>query len=231
MNSIFEQNKLADARAAALKSATERFNKWLALKGWQPGEAIIRVFQEEMGDRFFTGTNEDFDYVLRTSRATIKPSAAPTPEETKAALIKRICDLLKSPTGDGREGRYTHCGGNTSKCLHSPGPICNIHNLRYQLQSWGIQKLTAKLEEIVSKQTQSKMSVGELHQIVRAAQPERRADGFPRLPETLVPPGQIQAVRCDSAYLLGLARLDFYEYKRLVSRYGSTQITERQQAG
>ena len=225
MSSVYEQNRQADARDAALQLATERLRRWLVSKGWTLNIAAMKLFQEEMGDDFLTATNEDFEYHLGRTDSTISLLPAPSPEQVKATLIEQICTLLKSPGGDGRGGRYTYCGSAT-KCLHKPSSICNIHAAQYAMQTWDIPRLTARLQEIRFKQ--EKHTVTELRQLIQSARPERRADGYPRLPTTIVPPGQVQAVTCDSAYLLGLAKTDFYEYKRLVSRYGSTQITERQ---
>jgi len=87
----------------------------------------------------------------------------------------------------------------------------------------------ARLAEVRSKQAQAKLSVPELKQIVREGTTQtRRYPGYPNLPDMLVPPGQVQAVKCDAAYLLGLAKNDFYEYKRMVARFSAEQITARQ---
>jgi hypothetical protein len=62
----------------------------------------------------------------------------------------------------------------------------------------------------------------------KAPKKPREYDGFPILPEFLVLPGQVQATKIDAAFLSGLVRADFYLYRRICSKYGMTQITDRQ---
>jgi len=58
----------------------------------------------------------------------------------------------------------------------------------------------------------------------------RQYSDYPTLPEFLVLPGEIKATRIDAAFLLGLARTDYWLYKKFVSKYGGNQITDRQNA-
>jgi hypothetical protein len=133
--------------------------------------------------------------------------------EQRKDLVQQILALLRS-TNEGRDGLYS---------------TADLRSEKIRMASWSREKLQARVSEIQSKQAQAKLSVPQLHQIVREATKDtRRYSGYPNLPDFLVPPGQVQAVRCDSTYLLNLARTDFWEYKRLCNRFSSQQITDRQ---
>jgi hypothetical protein len=154
------------------------------------------------------------DLALQANPKLVDSFAIEHINEQRKDLIQQILALLQSKN-EGRDGLYS---------------TADLRSEKIRMASWTREQLQARISEIQSKQAQAKLSVPELKQIVReGTQVIRRYAGFPNLPEIIVPPGQVQAVRCDSAYLLGLAKTDFYEYKRMVSRFSSAQITDRQQ--
>jgi hypothetical protein len=111
--------------------------------------------------------------------------------------------------------------------------VMSPFDLRAELKKVSFQSLEqvhARKAQIIERQRLSKLSSTAIKQELAASRPrdERRYPGYPNLPEMIVPPGQVQAVKCNTAYLLGLAKNDFYEYKRLCTRFGSEQITARQ---
>jgi len=154
-----------------------------------------------------------FEHMLEANPELIDNLAIQHINDQRKDLIVQILDLLRSKN-EGQDGLYS------------------THDLRLEkmkLATKTREQLQARLAEIQTKQAQAKMSVLELRQIVREATKDiRRYAGYTNMPEMIVPPGQVQAVRCDSAYLLNLARTDFYEYKRLCTRFGTQQITDRQ---
>lgn len=154
------------------------------------------------------------DLALQANPGLIDSFAVQHIDEQRKDLIQQILALLTSKN-DGRDGLYS---------------TADLRSEKIRMASWSREKLQARISEIQSKQAQAKLSVPQLKEFVRQVTKDtRRFVGFPNLPEFIVPQGQIQAVRCDSAYLLRLARTDYFEYKRLISRFGSEQITARQQ--
>jgi len=212
----FKEDKLAVEQSAQIQQSTDTFHRWLAMKHPEirDCESVLNRFKGYM-DFTDPSSEDDFEFALG-NMPDIRGYArqhVPTPVEVHAQLVEAICEKLRSPNGDGVGGRYSDD---------------NLTSLRLQMKYWCIDQLKAKLETVTSKQAQSQLSVPELKQIVRDSALRRRVDGYPTLPAFIVPQGQIQAVKCDSAYLLGLAKNDFYEYRRMVSRFGSAQISERQ---
>jgi len=175
--------------------------------------ASQKQFLEYFGDRICTPLSED-DFAFAFDKKNSGNLPMPTEEEQKAELIEEICSLLKSKDG-GRDGKHSNF---------------DIQTVRTKMSAnqWTVQKLTERRDEILREQALNRVSVPELHQIVRDAEPKRRYPGYPNLPDTIVPSGQVQAVKCDAAYLYGLAKNDFYLYKRMVEKFGSQQINDRQ---
>jgi hypothetical protein len=153
------------------------------------------------------------DFALQANPKLVDSFAIEHINEQRKDLVQQILDLLRS-TNEGRDGLYS---------------TADLRSEKIRMASWDREKLQARISEIQSKQAQAKLSVPELKQVVREATKDtRRYSGYPNLPEMIVPPGQVQAVRFDSAYLLGLAKNDYYEYRRMCQRFSSQQITDRQ---
>lgn len=220
MASQFEIDKQNMAEANQVMKNISALNRWLTR--YHPEIRICigteNAFTDYFGDRLFAPLNEeDFAFALGrlSSLSQYARQHVSTPAEKRAALIDEICDLLRAPDPSGKGGRYSSS---------------DLRNEKIKMASWSRETLQARISELLSKQVQNKMSVPQLRQVVRdAARDTRRCPGYPNLPEMIVPPGQVKAVRCDSAYLLNLARSDFYEYKRMCARYSTAQISDRQQ--
>jgi len=213
----FTDDRLAEQRDAQIQQSTEVFYRWLSKHPEIPNtEATLGAFKRytDFSDPL---VDSDFEFAWGNMKGSaaydITTRRVPPPAEVHAQLVEDICEKLRSPDGTGAGGRYSDD---------------NLTSLRLQMKYWSIDQLKAKLATVTSKQAQSQLSVPELKQIVRDSQPKRRFDGYPTLPAFIVPQGQIQAVKCDSAYLLGLAKNEYYEYRRMISRFGSPQISERQ---
>jgi hypothetical protein len=133
-------------------------------------------------------------------------------EKQKANLRDEILELIASKDG-GRDGKF-----NSE----------NLRNEEVRMKYWSLEALHKRLNEVKFKQATS--DVQTLKSFVRDSRPPaRKYPGYPDLPQTIVPNGSVQAIRCDAAYLLGLAKTDFYEYKRMCNRFSRDQITARQQ--
>jgi hypothetical protein len=155
-----------------------------------------------------------FDLALQANPNLVDSFAIEHINEQRKDLVQQILGLLRSKN-EGRDGLYS---------------TADLRSKKIKMASWSREKLEARISELLSKQAQNKMSVPQLRQVVRdATKDTRRYPGYPNLPEMIVPPGQVEALRCDSAYLLNLARTDFYEYKRMCARYSTAQISDRQQ--
>jgi hypothetical protein len=139
------------------------------------------------------------------SRLQLVIQAVPTTEETKAALIDKIANLIASTNG-GRDGKYDQHQLKTE---------------RGKMAHWSVQQLTDRLDEVVRRQTLAAKPIAELHKIVEAG---RKYQGYPTLGKTKVPPGKVRAVAVDAAYLKSL---DPWELKKLVRLYGIDQVNDR----
>jgi hypothetical protein len=172
-------------------------------------KAIIEIIERFAGvdvvptaDLFMSAYDENQEEVI--SRMGTRPEA-----KIRAQLIEDILHLLETR--------------GTSHDAFS------LKTEKTRLENVTTQALHARLSELKVKQQMAGKSVGDLKKIVSDARREtRRFPGFSDLPATIVPRGAVQGVRVDSAYLLNLARTDYYEYKMLVRKFGSEQITARQ---
>ena len=208
MTSRFEQDRQAEAREARIIAQTDALRSWLEEKHpdiWF-GEAVRLAFMEDMGNSFLTATEEDFEYSLRTTRTNFSRQHVPTPEEVKTELIDKICSMIASSDGTGRDGKFSAFSLSTE---------------RTKMAHWSIEQLTQRLEEVVRKQTLSAKPITELHQIVKSG---RKYQGYPTLGKTFVRPGTVRAVPLDAEYL---KRLDPWELKRFVRLYGLEQVNDR----
>jgi hypothetical protein len=218
--------KTAEDQAAAIHAAHLELEKRRTIEAvytkfpmFPPNDAndkaIIEIIARWIGsdviptaDLFMSAYEENPADVI--NRMIVSPES-----KTRARLIEEICDLLRAPDPSGRGGRYSSF---------------NIDSVRIKMDSWSLPQLQARKDEIVRTQILNKKPLTELKEMVHEAHRDtRRFRGYPNLPATIVPRGQVQAVRCDSAYLLNLARIDFHEYRRMVDKFGSDQITARQQ--
>ncbi len=183
------------------------------LKPCEANQKMICEICDQWAGEPFAPNVTVFEQMLEANPELIDSLAIQYINDQRRDLVVQILDLLRSKN-ESQDGLYS------------------THDLRLEkmkLATKTREQLQARLAEIQTKQAQAKMSVLELRQIVREATKDiRRYAGYANLPEMIVPPGQVQAVRCDSTYLLNLARTDFYEYKRLCARFGTQQITDRQ---
>jgi hypothetical protein len=93
-----------------------------------------------------------------------------------------------------------------------------------------LQQVQARRAQIIERQRLVKLPSSQIKQELKASRPKAlRYPPYENLGEYITPRGSVQSVRCDSAYLLNLVKTNFYEYRYLVDRFGSAQITARQQ--
>jgi hypothetical protein len=139
--------------------------------------------------------------------------------QQREELIDEICALLASANKPNDRGAVS--GGK-----YSPA---DIKTLRANVLQWKSKsELIEYSDDILLKQRMAKQSVGELQQIVKNAQPPRRADGMPQLPEHMVLPGEIKARKVDREFLETLMKQDYEFFRnRIVKIYGSNQVDER----
>jgi hypothetical protein len=117
-------------------------------------------------------------------------------------LIEEICELLRSPNGDGRGGKYSSF---------------NIQALRRQMSEgrWSLEKLAARKEEIIREQTLTQRPLAELKQMVQAHYnpPATEFPGWPKLPETMYDPASRAWIAVDKDYLEMIARHDLFQLR------------------
>lgn len=203
--SRFSQDKALEARNAQTASQTEAFKNFLERKRPEIhlSIALMREVHEYMADSFLTATDEDFEYALQNIDTRYVRQHVPTPEETKAALIAKIMDLLEAT--NNKHWQVPH----------------NVQTERTKMQFWSLEQLTARLDEVSRAQTINAMSPLERRQIVESG---RRYVGYPQLGKTIVRPGTVRAVPLDATYLRGL---DAWELKKFFRLYGTTQVNDR----
>ena len=206
--SRFEQDRQQESRDARIAAQTEAFKKWLADKHPEIYfcTAFFNELKEYMQGSFFTAGDEDFEYAVQNIDTKGVRQHVPTPEETKAALIDKICSLLTSADGTGRDGKFDS---------HS------LNAERTKMNFWTVPQLTTRLEEVIRKQQLSKAPIGELQKIVQSG---RRYEGYPQLGQSIVRPGTVHAVALDAEYLRDL---DSWDLKRLCRLYGISQVNDR----
>lgn len=208
MTSRFEQSRQGDARTAQIAAQSEKLKRWLEIAhpDIRYGEAVKLAFMEDMGDSFLTATHEDFEYSLSTTGTIFSRRRVPTEAETKAALIDKICELIASADGTGRDGKFS---------------TYQLEQERSKMTRWDLSALTSRLEQVVRKQTLSAKPVYELQQIVESA---REYQGYPQLPKQIVRPGTVRAVPLDAGYLRSQ---DPWGLKKFVRLYGIDQVNDR----
>ena len=208
MTSRFESDQQKEARAALLTEKTDAFKRWLAEKHPEVhfGIGFFNEVKDYMQDSFLTAGDEDFEYAIQHIDTRYVRQHVPTESETKEELIDKICGLIASNDGTGRDGKFS---------------TFSLATERKKMAHWTIQQLTQRLEEVVRKQTLAAKPITELHQIVESG---RKYQGYPTLGKSVVRPGTVRAVPLDSTYLRGL---DAWELKKLCRLYGVEQVNNR----
>jgi hypothetical protein len=80
------------------------------------------------------------------------------------------------------------------------------------------KKRDIEFKKQVSTTTEARKYIAD----VRAAEPQSW-NGYPRLQNSIVPPGEVRAVPTGD-YIRRIAKADVYELKRMVRLYGSEQV-------
>lgn len=185
---------------------------WQAFVLYNPekkGTAFRREFFEKMRDKEIQAAKKhEYDSLIKElGREDLRGTPLQDLREivVKPRLIERILQLIAS-SNNGRDGKFDEF---------------NLKSERLRMASWTIPALTARLEEVVRKQTLSAKPIGELQQIVQSG---RRYVGFPQLGKTIVRPGTVRAIPLDAAYLRGF---DAWELKKFCRLYGTIQVNDR----
>lgn len=204
----FEQDKLAAENAAQREQNVATYKAWLV----KHPELVDCIANQKMFEEYldwedeFTAADLDFALGNLSSRLRLATQRVPTLEETKAALIDKICSLIASSDGTGRDGKFS---------------TFQLSTERTKMTFWTVPQLAARLEEVIRKQDLNSKPIGELQQIVQSG---RRYVGYPQLGQSIVRPGTVRAVPLDAAYLRGL---DAWELKKFCRLYGVEQINNR----
>ena len=94
-----------------------------------------------------------------TSRLYIEPV-----ERQQITVIDEICELLRSPDGTGKGGRYSEAA---------------LNNERKRLQMLSKEQLITRRNEVLEKQRLAGMSVGAIRQELAANRPPQQAKALP----------------------------------------------------
>lgn len=127
-------------------------------------------------------------------------------KDQKLELIEEIAALLSMKNG----------GGFDDHALQA--------EKKNRLQWQSVDELTKRRDSILRERELRKKPLAEIRQIVRDSVPP---PGYPKLPRTFVPSGQVQSVPLDSKYLTHLVRNDRETYTRLARIYGVAQLNDR----
>jgi hypothetical protein len=89
-----------------------------------------------------------------------------------------------------------------------------------------------RLREIAEKRrihglTASQFKQERAEKAATAPKAPKEYDGYLPLPDYLVLPGQAQATRIDGPFLQALVKADYSMYRRLFTKYGGAQLTDR----
>ena len=192
----FTEDKQAAENAASIEKSTAVYRKWLAAKHPEihDTKGLLKQFQEYMD---FTAelNQDDFEFALQHMPDTAVYNKQHVP--TKAELIDDICDLLSEKGG--------------------PYSAFNVKSIRTKMQSWSLEALKARKDEIIRVRTLNQLPVSELKQMVHDAyQPQ---SGFPKLPRTTMD-GRV----IDTAFL---RRMPLWEFKKFKLLYGDSAINAR----
>src|SRR5260221_4908604 len=169
MTTTFKEDKKAAADAALIQQNEAVYHKWLATKHPEirDTDGLLKQFKDKFQESFTEPLNEDdFEFALGNMPSTVVYNKQHVP--TKAELIEDICELLRAPDPSGRGGRYSSF---------------NIKSVRSKMQSWSLEQLKARKDEIVRAQALNKKPLSELKQMVHEAQPQF---GYPKLPRTFI---------------------------------------------
>lgn len=94
------------------------------------------------------------------------------------------------------------------------------------MESWSLDALRNRLNEIKTKQHMAAAPVSVLKSFVADAHRDtNQFAGYPNLPKSMWLDGR--TILVDADYLNGLVKSDMYQFKRLVRLYGSQQVDSR----
>ncbi len=198
MTSNFELSKQAEAHAAQIAANTDSLKRWLVGKHPEVpfNDSTLKAFRDDMGNMFLTPLSDaDFQFSLDHMKTHITPRRVPTPAEVEEDLINGICDLLRSPNSDGRGGRYSEVA---------------LANERKRLQTFSMDQLIARRDEIVEKQRLQKLSAGQIRQELQASRPA---------PQVKVLPAEITRERIHA--------MPSIQIRKLIRDFGANVVNDR----
>jgi len=204
----FEQDKQAAQDAVLTEQSYKAYRAFIERHAEIPdGMATEKLFRE-YADWSDGLTEADFEFALSNLHSCLPKRRVATPEEVKAVLIDKICELIASKN-EGRDGKFDRFA---------------LASERKKLAFQSIEQLTQRLDEVVRKQIHAGKTVLELrNQLAEARRDTRRYPGYPDLPAEVVPDGKVRAIRCDAAFL---KNLDPATLRRYVQRFGIQQIND-----
>jgi hypothetical protein len=219
--SQYEVDQCATAAEAQKASNWEKLHRFLFKNHIVIGESVEKAFYcQECTDGICTGkgdhlnhfgntfstqslNEENFQTALDGRLLSLKKYAKvhiPTKEE----IISDILDLLRSPDPSGRGGRYS---------------AFNLKSVEKQMQSWSLNALELRRDEIIREQDLVKLSASALRKIVVDARPQFN---FPKFPRTQMQ--GMTVVQIDRAYLKSLPS---HEIRRLCRIYSDAAVNAR----
>jgi hypothetical protein len=169
---------------------------------------LVRTFLGDDGT--LPVTLENFRSMLEQNPDALNTLVIESPQKQNEALIGEICELLRSADGTGRGGKFSDAA---------------LKSERHKMLWWTRDQLQQRLNQIVEAQRLAKLPAAQIKADLAAARRDVRPyTGYPTLPKTIVPRGQVTAVVCDSKYLQSLHPEDLRRMSRL---YSQQQINDR----
>jgi hypothetical protein len=203
MQTQYEKDKAAVAAKEQRDRNLVLLRNFLELKHPEikPGIAIDNLFADYMDLESIDRTDSEFEFALSNLQSRINSKQhVPTVAELKAQLIDKILELLNLDAYQSK-------------------------NERQRMQFWTLEQLSQRLENAVSKKQLANRPLHELHEIARGTQEIRPYPGYATLASSIVPRGQIVAIKTRD-YLDQLGRTDLHAFKKMVEVYGSKQIDD-----
>jgi len=156
--SRFIDDKQVAANAAQAEKNEDLLTRWLVRNPDVPDTIATRkAFHDYFGDDWCLELEiDDFSFAVSQMETVVTRQRVPSEAEKRQKLVDDICNLLRSPSGDGFGGRYSDVA---------------LQNERKRLHTFQTDVLISRRDEILQKQRLQKMSVPEIRREQAANKP------------------------------------------------------------
>jgi hypothetical protein len=202
-NEAMEAAKMESAKKETIAAVYDKHQDFVRCEA--NDRAIIEAIVRWTQNVDVLPTAELFEIALEADPGSTKEFARQPIAHIREQIVEEILDLLASKNG-GRDGKFDSF---------------NLRSEEARMKPWSLEALRQRLSDIKVRQRMAAAPVSELKKFVADSRPKPGLfPGWPTLPQTLVPPGEIHAVNVTAEWLNGLAKTNLWLFKRLVKLYG-----------